>query len=61
MDRRQESDIKLAGSHLGRCIEEIVFCTIQPHLTGGQRREIAIRTFGESILDLVRVIRKENE
>lgn len=54
MTPQQEIDLKVAGNNLGRCIEEIIFCTVHPTLTGPHRREIAINTFGESIVTLIK-------
>lgn len=48
MNKQQELDLKVAYSNIARAIEEIIFCTIYPQITGPNRRDNAIKTFAEA-------------
>jgi hypothetical protein len=54
MTPAQELDLKVAAESLGRSIEEIVFCTLHPQLTGPHRRDVALRGFAEAVVCVVK-------
>ena len=56
MDTIKELNIKVAAKQVSRAIEEVIFCSIHPQMTGEHRREAAHNTFAESIVKLIEVI-----
>lgn len=57
MTPQEELDIKVSAMALGRALEEIMFCSFFPKMTGPYRRDEAIKTFGESVVNLVKLVR----
>lgn len=55
MTPQQERDLRVAGKTLARSIEEVVFCTVHPTLTGPHRREIALDGFADALVRVVKV------
>lgn len=56
MTPAREHDIKVAAVNVSRSIAEVIYCSIQPQITGPHRIDEAHRTFGESIVNLVRTL-----
>lgn len=59
MTPQEELDIKISAMNLGRALGEIMFCSFFPKMTGPVRRDEAIRTFGESVVNLIKLIPKD--
>ncbi len=58
MDKVKELDIKVAGITLSRAISEIVYCSYHPDFTGPHRLQEAHKTFGEAVVNLVKLLEK---
>ena len=56
MDKAKELDIVVAAAGVSRAIAEIIYCSIEPQITGPYRIQEAHKTFGEAVLNLVKVI-----
>lgn len=55
MTTQQELDLLVAYKNVARSIEEIMFCTMHPQLTGTYRREEAIKTYATACVDVDKI------